>query len=139
MTKMIEDMKFSDSYSKKELLEAIECLQHNYKGLKETYNRAVYVNKKLAVILDSCKIKIDWIKLEVIKNKQIDIKELIPFMRKGWVACNKNGTWYWYSAKPKIWYEIWDFYGKGLEKISGVFNIAPAKDWKNSLIKVGGK
>ena len=32
MTKMIEDMEFSDSYSKKDLLEAIECLQHNYKG-----------------------------------------------------------------------------------------------------------
>ena len=43
-------------------------------------------------------------------TKQIKIEELIPFMRKGWVACNKNGTWYWYSAKPKIWYEIWDFY-----------------------------
>ena len=68
MTKMIEDIKFSDSYSKKELLEAIECLQHNYKGLKEDYDGAVCMNYKLAEILKSCNIKMDWIKLERINN-----------------------------------------------------------------------
>ena len=52
MTKMLEDIKFSDRYSKKDLLEAIECLQHNYKGLKETYDRAVCMNYKLAEIYD---------------------------------------------------------------------------------------
>lgn len=64
MTKRLEDIKFSDSYPKKELLEAIECLQYNYKGLKETYDRAVYVNDKLSEILKSYNIKMDWIKLE---------------------------------------------------------------------------
>lgn len=68
MTKMMEDIKFSDNYSKKELLEAIECLQHNYKELKETYDRAVCVNYRLAEIIKSCNIKIDWIKLERINN-----------------------------------------------------------------------
>ena len=31
-------------------------------------------------------------------TKQIKIEELIPFMKKGWVACNNDGTWWWYSA-----------------------------------------
>ena len=64
MTKMIEDIKYSYSYSKKELLEAIECLQHNYKELKKTYDRAVYVNYKLSENLKLCNIEVDWIKLE---------------------------------------------------------------------------
>lgn len=75
-------------------------------------------------------------------TKQIKIEELIPFMKKGWVACNKDGTWWWYSAKPKleIWYGYWDCYGKYFEEISYIFkNIIPAKDWTKSLIKVGGK
>lgn len=68
MTKMMEDMKFSNSYSKKELLEAIECLQYNYKGLKENYDESVRMNYKLAEILKSCNIKMDWIELERINN-----------------------------------------------------------------------
>lgn len=64
MAKRLEDIKFSDSYSKKELLEAIECLQHNYKGLKGTYDRAVYTNYKLSEILKACNIKMDWVKAE---------------------------------------------------------------------------
>ena len=74
-------------------------------------------------------------------TKQIKIEELIPLMKKGWIACNKDGSWYWYSAKPKleILYGFWDFYVGNLKNLSTIFNIAPAKDWKNSLIKVGGK
>lgn len=68
MTKRLEDIKFSDSYSKKDLLKAIECLQHNYKELKKTYKGVVYTNYKLSEILKSCNIKIDWIKLERIEN-----------------------------------------------------------------------
>ena len=68
MTKRLEDIKFSDRYSKKDLLKAIELLQHNYKELKKTYDGVVYTNYKLAEILKSCHIKIDWIKLERINN-----------------------------------------------------------------------
>ena len=73
-------------------------------------------------------------------TKQITIEELIPYMKKGWVACDKDGTWWWYSTKPEIeiYFETWDF-GKNSVKISNTFNIAPAKDWTKSLIKIERK
>lgn len=75
-------------------------------------------------------------------TKQIKIEELIPFFIKGWVACDKDGTWWWYSAKPKleIWMECWNCRGKYYEEIPYMFiNIAPAKDWTKSLIKIERK
>lgn len=32
-------------------------------------------------------------------TKQIKIEELIPKMKPGYVACNKNGFWYWYEKE----------------------------------------
>lgn len=29
----------------------------------------------------------------------INIQDIIPFMKKGWVAMDKNGEWGWYSEK----------------------------------------
>ena len=74
-------------------------------------------------------------------TKQITIEELIPFMNKGWVACYEDGGWCWFSAKPKlkIWYGYWDCSGKYCEEIPDIFNIAPAKDWTKSLIKIERK
>ena len=73
-------------------------------------------------------------------TKQIKIEELIPFMNEGWVACDKDGVWCWYSAKPKlkIWNGYWDCSGKYFEEIPYMFSVAPAEDWTKSLIKVGG-
>ena len=76
-------------------------------------------------------------------TKQIDIKELIPFMNDGWVACDENGIWNWYHNKPRKNTK----YKLGVDDNGGMitccfgrpFNIAPAKDWTKSLIKVGGK
>lgn len=71
--------------------------------------------------------------------KQIDIKELIPFMRDGWVAMNGNGIWYWFAEKPVLEEYIWDCNCYYIIDISDIFNIKPAKDWTKSLMKVGGK
>lgn len=73
-------------------------------------------------------------------TKQIDIKELIPFMKDGYVAMDKDGDWYWFEQKPSISIcdgNIWvrqnpsDF-----ENVSKIFDIAPVSDWAESLIKV---
>ena len=72
-------------------------------------------------------------------TKQIKIEELIPFKKKGWVACDIDGKWYWYSAKPILYFNIWDFCGAKCERISSAFNIAPAKDWTKSLIRIKGE
>ena len=76
----------------------------------------------------------------------IDIKELIPFMRKGWVAMDMSGSWWWYSSKPELlkgednygWLcDCW--YNPNNNNLSEAFDIAPVEDWEKSLIKVEGK
>ena len=69
-------------------------------------------------------------------TKQIKIEELIPFMKKGWVACDKDGIWCWYSKKPKKCTVFWRKCFCHYSMLNECFNIVPAKDWKNSLIKV---
>ena len=74
-------------------------------------------------------------------TKQIDIKELIPFMNKGWVACDSDGSWIWSDEELVIENNVgWSNDSIKIilsDSFVSAFNIAPAKDWKNSLIKVG--
>ena len=75
-------------------------------------------------------------------TKQIKIEELIPFMKKGWVACDKNGAWHWYLNKPhkNTKYNLWVPDEIGIMScFCRPFNIAPAKDWTKSLIKIERK
>ena len=77
----------------------------------------------------------------------IKITDIAPFMKKGWVAMDKSGSWWWYGSKPELliehnhnhgWLEdCW--YNPDNNEISNAFDIAPADDWTKSLIKVGGK
>lgn len=61
-------------------------------------------------------------------------------MKKGWVAMDSNGEWWWFPIEPFMRNQEWIFRGKTEEEgvyLSGVFNdIAPADDWKKSLIEV---
>lgn len=78
-------------------------------------------------------------------TKQNKIEELIPKMKPGYVACDKDGVWYYYTTKPFMneYMEMWEVDPNYItdetevEVLSTIFNITPAKDWKNSLIKVG--
>lgn len=67
-------------------------------------------------------------------TKQIDIKELIPFMKDGWVAMEEDERWFWYDEMPFIEDEMWVFEGSSCASL-GAFNIAPVKNWRESLIK----
>lgn len=79
--------------------------------------------------------------------KQIDIQELIPFMKKGWVAMDKDGYWYWFEEEPHcdIEEEIWMLHccqSPIHEEIClpvCMSTIKPVKDWTKSLIKVENK
>lgn len=86
-----------------------------------------------------------------VKMKQITIYDLLPLLRNGWVAMEKNGDWYWYKRKPFIsgtgryWCaDINDYEGR-FYKLNGedTYFIKKIKrfkgDWKNSLIKVEHK
>lgn len=71
---------------------------------------------------------------------QINIQDIIPFMKPGWVAMDNSGQWWWYSEKPFIiggeqWHTEVNSSTGMID--NDVFDIAPADDWTKSLIKVG--
>lgn len=68
----------------------------------------------------------------------IKITDITPFMKKGWVAMDKNKKWWFFRVKPEATTNVWLSRGIEEEYLNNVFNIAPADDWTQSLIKVGG-
>lgn len=76
---------------------------------------------------------------ELAKGEPIDIKVLLPLLKKGWVAMDKNSRWYWYDAKPIKDGDVWlcsdgSHYAEELPKC---FNIKSAEDWCKSLMECG--
>ena len=75
-------------------------------------------------------------------TKQIDIKELIPYLKQGWVAMDENKSWIWFKKKPRLvdGSDIWltSVQGGGFNSLDA-FSIKPAEDWTKSLIKVENK
>ena len=73
--------------------------------------------------------------------KQITIYDLIPLLKKGWVAMDKDGDWCWFSNKPYKRTDMWLWRDLGdWRALTRAFNIAPFDgDWKDSLIKVEHK
>ena len=71
--------------------------------------------------------------------KQVKIYELLPLLRPGFVAMEKNGIWYWYTHKPVpdnigIWMLL---HGGELYELSA-FNIERFEgEWKDSLMECG--
>ena len=72
------------------------------------------------------------------KGEQIDITVLLPLLKKGWVAMDKNGDWYFFTNKPYVNLKAMDWRSNDIEfwKIR-LFNLKPATDWKNSLMECG--
>lgn len=75
----------------------------------------------------------------------INIQDITPFMKKGWVAMDSNGNWLWYDRKPKKdsfdrmgWIENEKSDWHGFSELEA-FDIAPADDWRKSLIRIKGK
>lgn len=73
--------------------------------------------------------------------KHITIYELLPLLRKGYVAMEENGIWYWFDHEPvpdNI--GIWLLWSAGDLYELSAFNIAAFDgDWKDSLMKCGEK
>lgn len=69
----------------------------------------------------------------------IKIEQLLPLLKKGWVAMDENGRWYWYSEKPvRISSDKW-----AVARIVctvclfRVFDIISVEDWTKSLMRCG--
>lgn len=65
----------------------------------------------------------------------IGVKVLLPLLRKGWIAMDKSGNWYWYEKKPAIKDSRWETVESNYHILSA-FNLEPAEDWQNSLMEV---
>ena len=73
-------------------------------------------------------------------SKTITIDDLIPFLKKGWVAMDSCKTWWWFNVKPNMadcgWCPM-DYSYTVIDLDSCFFNIAPYQgDWKDSLRRV---
>ena len=68
----------------------------------------------------------------------IEIEDLIPLLRKGWVAMNRNGFWSWFDKEPfpDETCGFWRNLGKTVY-FKDCFSIMPVEDWEKSLRKVG--
>jgi len=66
----------------------------------------------------------------------INIQDIIPFMKDGWVAMDEDGLWCWFEKKPHTESSITGGYwqSNACECITECFDIAPADDWTKSLI-----
>ena len=69
------------------------------------------------------------------KGEPIDIKGLLPLMKKGWVTMDKNGSWCWYEEKPQIHRDPWN--NNSFYILLSCFNIKPVENWETSLMECG--
>ena len=69
------------------------------------------------------------------KGEQIDIKVLLPLLKKGWVAMDKDRSWYWYKEKPQINLDLWKNNSSYI--FLSCFNIKPVENWEESLQECG--
>ena len=72
------------------------------------------------------------------KGEPIDITVLLPLLKKGWIAMNEDGDWYYFTKKPYANLKANDWRSDDFEfwKIR-FFNLKPATDWKDSLMECG--
>lgn len=69
-------------------------------------------------------------------GNQIDIRLLLPLLKKGWVAMDKSGVWFWYGCKPFKRTSFWEA-GGYTKDLSILFNLRPAGNWEDSLMECG--
>ena len=74
------------------------------------------------------------------KGEPIDITVLLPLLRKGWVAYEKEYGWVWFNNKPFILRgteedKTWS--SEGSFGIIGGFKLKPAENWETSLMECG--
>lgn len=66
----------------------------------------------------------------------INIEDLTPLLKKGWVAMDEDKEWHWYRKKP-VKNDFWAYWESDFGSELDMFAIAPVEDWKKSLRKVG--
>ena len=73
---------------------------------------------------------------KLVKGEPIDIKVLLPLLKKGWVAMDEDKEWFWYKYKPIKGINRWKS-GANIYKHLFPFNIKPSENWETSLMECG--
>lgn len=74
------------------------------------------------------------------KSQAYPIDALLPLLRKGWVAMDGRGEWYWYKTEPHILEGLEMFVADDDESplwVCRSFPIEKASDWKTSARECG--
>ena len=67
-------------------------------------------------------------------------KNIAPYMDEGYVAMDKDCSWWWFNVKPTIDDDGWIVHDSGCNfLIRHSVDIEPVDDWTKSLIEVGEK
>ena len=69
------------------------------------------------------------------KGEPIDIEVLLPLLKKGWVAMDKDRSWYWYKEKPQINLDLWKNNSSYI--FLSCFNIKHAENLEESIMECG--
>ena len=137
MTKQISDYTV-DELSKK--IEAIKAEREKTANALKRYEEELERRKQEASQrrLDISNLYEDWLKslVDISKGEPIDIKVLLPLMKKGWVAMDKDCRWFWYQYKP---IKTTDKWGQSYFVLKELFpfNLKPAENWETSLMECG--
>lgn len=67
----------------------------------------------------------------------IKIEQLLPLLKKGYVAMDYNNDWYFYKKEPELRIGSWAVKSSTAVFLSDAFDIEPAKDWTKSLMRCG--
>ena len=58
-------------------------------------------------------------------KRWITIYDLLPLLKSGWVAMDKDKRWFWYTNEPHCDTDLEVFGGIVSKNLSYLFNIAP--------------
>lgn len=68
----------------------------------------------------------------------INIEQLLPLLKKGWVAMDYDRKWWWYELQPKLNGFSWDNNVGRCDQLGYYcFDIEPVEDWTKSLMRCG--
>lgn len=74
---------------------------------------------------------------DIADGKPVDIKVLLPLLKKGWVAMDKDCDWFWYEEKPKHYENEDEWISADSFFCLSAFNIKPVENWEESLMECG--
>ena len=137
MTKPISDYTV-DELSKK--IEAIKAEREKTANALKRYEEELERKKQEASQgrLDMSNLYENWHKtlFAISKGEPIDIKVLLPLMKKGWVAMDRDKLWFWFKNKPTKESSFWNSTDDFVDVLSP-FNIKSADNWETSLMERG--